>query len=134
VSLVRTADPELAVVQRRAFCHFADPIERAAQLPTPDVGTVSFVGVFEYWDGAAWMPFAAGGEPGPQGPQGEPGPAGPAGADSTVPGPQGPPGPQGDPGPAGPAGADSTVPGPQGPPGPQGDTGPAGPAGPVLYG
>ena len=119
MGLIRTLDPDVATVQRRAFCHFTDPIQRAQQLPTPDVGTVSFIGAFEYWDGAAWVPFGGGGTPGPAGPQGDPGPAG---ADSTVPGPAGPPGP------AGADGADSTVPGPAGP---QGEPGPAGP---VLYG
>ena len=117
-------------MQRRAFCHFTDATERAQQLPAPDVGTVSFVGTFEYWDGTAWVPFGGGGRhPDPPVPARRPGggrlhrprPAGPTGAASTV------PGPQGDPGPAGPAG-DSTV------PGPQGIQGPPGPAGPVVYG
>ena len=116
MSLLRVTDPDVATIQRRAFCHFANPTERAQQLPVPDVGTVSFVGTFEYWDGAAWVPLTAGGTPGPAGPPG------PAGADSTVPGPAGPPGP---------AGADSTVPGPQGI---QGEQGPPGVAGPVVYG
>ena len=144
MSLLRVAEPALATIQRRAFCHFADTDERDQQLPTPEIGAVSLIGVaFEYWDGTAWMPFATGGggEPGPAGP---PGPTGPAGADSTVPGP---PGPTGATGATGPAGADSTVPGPPGPtgatgpagadstvPGPPGPTGATGPPGTTVYG
>ena len=120
MSLLRTASPDVAAVQRRAFCHFTDTVERAQQLPAPDPGTVTLIGLtFEYWDGAAWQPFTGTGPAGPAGETGPAGPVGPAGADSTVPGPAGP---------EGPAGADSTVPGPAGP------EGPAGPAGPVVYG
>lgn len=62
MALFRVDDPTLAgtvaAIQRRAFCHFASTTERAQQLPDPEVGTVSVIGVsFEYWTGTAWVKF-----------------------------------------------------------------------------
>jgi hypothetical protein len=58
MALVRTDDHALAVVQRRGFCHFASTAERTQELPNPEVGTVSVIGVvFEYWTGTAWAKF-----------------------------------------------------------------------------
>lgn len=58
MSLLRTVDPDLAVIQRRGFCHFASTGERAEQMPSPEVGTVSVIGVsYEYWNGTAWVKF-----------------------------------------------------------------------------
>ena len=58
MSLLRVDDPNLAAVQRRAFCHFASTAERTEQLPAPEVGTVSVIGVsYEYWTGTTWAKF-----------------------------------------------------------------------------
>jgi hypothetical protein len=58
MGLVRTEDPDLAVVQRRGFCHFASTAERGQQLPNPEVGCVSVIGTtFQYWNGTAWVAF-----------------------------------------------------------------------------
>lgn len=58
MSLLRTDDPDLAVIQRRAFCHFASTAERTQQLPAPEIGTVSVIGItFEFWNGTAWAKF-----------------------------------------------------------------------------
>jgi Domain of unknown function (DUF4082) len=94
VSLYRVDDANLAAtvatIQRRAFCHFGTSTERTQQLPTPEIGTVSVIGVlYEYWDGAAWQALLAAGPPGPTGPPGAPGADGAPGAAGAT----GPPGP-----------------------------------------
>ena len=83
----------VATIQSRAFCHFRDSTERAQQVPAPEVGAVSVIGVlFEYWNGTTWTMFVGTpGPAGPQGPKGDTGATGPAGATGAT-GPQGPPG------------------------------------------
>ncbi|HEY2332638.1 MAG TPA: hypothetical protein VGH94_12035 [Acidimicrobiales bacterium] len=62
MGLLRVDDANLAatvaVVQRRGFCHFASSTERAQQLPTPELGTVSVIGtLFEFFNGTSWVKF-----------------------------------------------------------------------------
>ena len=62
MSLLRIDDAGLAAsvatVQRRAFCHFDSTAQRNEQLPDPELGTVSVIGIsYEFWDGSAWEPL-----------------------------------------------------------------------------
>lgn len=122
------ADEMMAYLQSQVLARFASIADRSAQLPSPQVGQLSYVsGVgYQLYDATdGWIPFAMNGVDGAPGSKGDPGdpggPPGPAGADGApgATGPMGPAGPKGDKG-------DTGSTGPAGPKGDKGDTGAAG--------